>query len=85
MQALAHKADVKARAKDKVNESKLKAQESARHATEKVVEVTKPVTQPAAKVASKKKLSIPLAVLAGGGGIFLALRMKNRHEGPDEA
>jgi hypothetical protein len=78
---LARKADVKARAREKVEETKRKGAESAHEAAHKVVEVSRPAVEAPAKLVSNKRVGLPLAAgLAGAGGIFMALRLKNRRE-----
>jgi hypothetical protein len=75
VKALAHKADVKARAKEKVDDTKRKGQESAHQAVDKVAGAASPVLR-------HKRVSIPLlAGMAGAGGIFLVLRAKSRNHG----
>lgn len=79
VRALAHKADVKARAHEKVDHAKYKGKKTAQDAVHKAADVTGSAVRPVAKVASNKRFTIPAgAALAGAGGIFLALRVKNR-------
>lgn len=78
---MARKADVKARAREKVEDTKRKGVESAHHAAHKVVEVSRPAVEAPAKVVSNRRVALPLAAgLAGAGGVFMALRLKNRQE-----
>lgn len=75
VKALAYKADVKARAKEKVDETKRRGQESAQQAVDKVAGSARPILK-------DKRVSIPLlAGVAGAGGLFLARRLKSRHHG----
>ena len=71
-QALAYKTDVKARVGDKVNETKQRGLRSAHEALGKAAATGRPVM-------AKKRFALPLgAVMAGAGGVFLALRMRDR-------
>lgn len=79
VQALAHKADIKGRARHKVKQSTHRGPGSAHHVMDKVAEVTRPVAHLPGQVASHKKVVLPLAGLAGAGSIFFALRAKNNH------
>lgn len=78
VQALAYKADVKARVNDKVSETKRRGQESAHQVLHKVAEAS----EPAAKVASEGRLVLPLsAAMAVAGAILLALRARRHGRG----